>query len=104
MRKGEIWDVAFGTDSRTRRVLVVSADEWHEAAAPQAVAIVRRHGMDEILPFAIGLHEKADSVGGIAYMTTLMPIDPEGMVRQVGSVGGVTLSKVDSSLRKVFAL
>lgn len=105
MRKGEIWDVATGEDdARTRRILIVSADEWHAAASPQAVAVVRRHGIEEILPFAIRLHDEADSVGGIAYLTTLMPVMVEDFRRRIGSVSGVTLSKVDQSLRAVYAL
>jgi len=37
-------------------------------------------------------------------MTTLAPVDPADLVEQLGSVGGTTLSKVDHSLRKVYAL
>jgi mRNA-degrading endonuclease toxin of MazEF toxin-antitoxin module len=103
MRKGEIWDVVTSEDGRTRRVLVVSAGEWHPTSSPQAVAIIRRHGMDEILPFTIALHEHADSVAGMVYMTTLMPIDPGDFKAPAGSVSGGTLAKVDASLRKIFA-
>jgi mRNA-degrading endonuclease toxin of MazEF toxin-antitoxin module len=104
MRKGEIWDTA-GPEGRTTRVLIVSADEWHTGADPQAVVIVRRHGMQEILPFAVLLHDQADDVSsGVIFMDSLHPVDTADLVECVGSVGGVTLSKVDHCLRKVFAL
>ena len=104
MRKGEIWDVVDDDDSHPYRVLIVSADEWNEGVAPQCVEIVRPHGAREIAPYMLLLNPDVDSQGGLLVMDSLSPIDPAAFVEDKGSVGGVTLSKVDSALRKVFAI
>lgn len=102
MRKGEIYDVA-GAGERPDRVLIVSNDDWNEGAPAQGVIIARGHGMTEILPFAVVLHE-ADSVSGVVFLDSLHPVNPDDVAEQIGSVGGPTLSKIDHCLRAVFAL
>lgn len=103
-RKGEIWQMDQGDDRMPMLVLIVSADEWQEGAPPQAVALVRRHGMDEIPPYIVALADTDNVANAVALMESLMPIDPNHLIRGMGSVGTVTLSKVDESLRQVFAL
>jgi len=104
-RKGEIYDVAPDDgDSRPYRVVIVSSDEWNQGVAPQCVEIVRLHNEREIPPYLILLHEEADSMRGLAIMDSLSPVPTLSMIEQVGMVGGVTLSKLDDALRKVYAI
>jgi mRNA-degrading endonuclease toxin of MazEF toxin-antitoxin module len=103
-RKGEIWDVVAEDDRPPVRVLIVSADEWHEGAFPQVVVIVNRHGMAEILPYIVTLADTDTVANAVAMMDSLTPVDPADLVECIGSVGGTTLAKVDDSIKQIFAL
>lgn len=101
--RGEVWDLR-GRGGQLHRVAIVSDDGWNEATWPQAVAVVRRHGATEALPFLVALNEPDPVGGAVLVMDSLGPVDRDALVTRVGMLTGATMDRVAGCLRDIFDL
>ena len=85
------------------KVAILSTAVWNDVCKPQVVEIVRAHGMPDAAPFVVKLGE-ADPAGGVMMMYTLSPIEPEKLLRKVGTLSAVTLGKAAAAIREIYEI
>ncbi|MRH88948.1 hypothetical protein GFY24_16095 [Nocardia sp. SYP-A9097] len=100
MRRGEVWD--YRSISRTRRVLVVSAEALNTAGVPIIVDVTDiEPGSPALLLLAVGL---GTELGGWARCRSISTGDPARFETLVGRASVEAMEQVDMALSAALSL